>query len=322
MRAAVQHRYGPPSVLAISEVGLPVPGPGEALVRVGAAGVHPGDYFVMTGEPYLVRLAFGLRRPRHGIPGRDLAGVVAAVGKDVTDLRAGDQVFGWSTRGTIAEFACVPADHLVAVPAGLSVVEAAAVPTSGLTALQALRDIAKVRPGQTVLVTGASGGVGSFAVQLAKAFGAEVTGVCSTRNVDLVRSLGADHVVDYTTTDVTRTGKHYDVILDNVEAQPLAALRRVLTPTGTLIPNSGRGGRWLGPLGRIAKARLLSGFTRQRLKPFLSVEKRQDLLALADLIAAGQLRPVIDRTYSLDEAAEALRYVGAGHTRGKVVVTL
>ncbi|HLM21845.1 MAG TPA: NAD(P)-dependent alcohol dehydrogenase, partial [Propionibacteriaceae bacterium] len=218
MRAAVQHRYGPPSVLEVSELGLPLPGRGDVLVQVGAASVHPGDYFVMTGEPYVVRLAFGLRRPRHGIPGRDLAGVVAAVGKDVTALRPGDQVFGWSTAGTLAEYACVPADHLVPVPPNLSVGAAAAVPTSALTALQALRDIANVRRGQTVLVTGASGGVGSFAVQTAKAFGAEVTGVCSTRNVDLVRSLGADHVVDYTRTDFTRTEKRYDVILDNVEA--------------------------------------------------------------------------------------------------------
>jgi NADPH:quinone reductase-like Zn-dependent oxidoreductase len=248
--------------------------------------------------------------------------VVAAVGTDVTALRPGDEVFGWSTAGTLAEYACVPADHLVSVPANVSVVDAAAVPTSALTALQALRKIANVRPGQAVLVTGASGGVGSFAVQIAKAFGAEVTGVCSTRNVDLVRSLGADHVVDYTVSDFTRTGKRYDVILDNVEAQPLAAVRRALTPTGTLIPNSGRGGRWLGPIGRIVKARVLSGFTRQQLKPFTSVEKRQDLLTLADLLATGQVTPVIDRTYPLDEAADALHYVGAGHTRGKVVITI
>lgn len=322
MRAAVQHRYGPPSVLSSSEVERPLPGRGDVLVQVGAASVHPGDYFVMTGEPYLVRLVYGLRRPRHGIPGMDLAGVVAAVGKDVTALRPGDQVFGWSTAGALAEYACVPADNLVSTPADLSVVDAAAVPTSAMTALQALRDVANVRPGQTVLVTGASGGVGSFAVQIAKAFGAEVTGVCSTRNVDLVRSLGADHVVDYTGTDFTRTGKRYDVILDNVEAQPLAAVRRALTPTGVLIPNSGRGGRWLGPIGRIVRARVLSGFTRQQLKPFLSVGKRHDLLTLADLLATGQLTPVIDRTHPLDEAAEALRHVGAGHTRGKVVVTI
>ena len=322
MRAAVQHRYGPPSVLEVREVGIPSPGRGDVLVRVHAAAVHPGDYFVMTGEPYVVRLVFGLRRPRHGIPGRDLAGVVAAVGGDVTTLRPGDEVFGWSTTGTLAEYACVPADHLASLPANLSVVAAAAVPTSALTALQALRRIADVRPGQTVLVTGASGGVGSFAVQIAKALGAEVTGVCSTGNVELVRSLGADHVVDYRTTDFTRAETRYDVILDNVEAQPLAAVRRALTPTGILIPNSGRGGRWLGPLGRIVRARLLSLFTRQRLRPFTSVEKREDLLALADLITAGQVTPVLDRTYPLDDAADALRHVATGHARGKVVVTV
>lgn len=322
MRAAVQHRYGPPSVLASSEVGIPSPGRGDVLVQVGAAAVHPGDYFVMTGEPYVVRLVFGLRRPRHGIPGRDLAGVVAAVGKDVTALRPGDEVFGWSTAGTLAEYACVPADNLVPVPANVSVVHAAAVATSALTALQALRKIANVQPGQTVLVTGASGGVGSFAVQIAKALGAEVTGVCSTRNVELVRSLGADHVVDYTETDFTRAEQRYDVILDNVEAQPLAAVRRALTPTGTLIPNSGHGGRWIGPIGRIITARVRSGFTRQHLKPFTSVEERQDLLTLADLLATGQVTPVIDRTYPLDDAADALRHVAAGHTRGKVVITV
>ncbi|MEI3847701.1 MULTISPECIES: NAD(P)-dependent alcohol dehydrogenase [unclassified Microbacterium] len=322
MRAAVQHRYGPPSVLEVREVGIPSPGRGDVLVRVRAASVHPGDYFVMTGEPYVVRLVFGLRRPRHGIPGRDLAGAVAAVGEGVTALRPGDEVFGWSTTGTLAEYACVPADHLVSVPANVSVVDAAAVPTSALTALQALRRIADVRPGQKVLVTGASGGVGSFAVQIAKALGAEVTGVCSAGNVELVRSLGADHVVDYTTTDFTCGEKRYDVILDNVEAQPLAAVRRALTSTGVLIPNSGRGGRWLGPLLRIVRARLLSLFTRQRLRPFTSVEKREDLLALADLIATGQVMPVLDRTYPLDDAAGALRHLASGHTRGKVVVTV
>ena len=322
MRAAVQHRYGPPSLLESCTVGIPRPGRCDVLVQVGAASVHPGDCFVMTGEPYVVRPVFGLRRPRHGIPGRDLAGVVVAVGRDVTTLRPGEEVFGWSTAGTLAEYACVPAGNLVPVPDNVSVVDAAAVPTSAMAALQALRDIANVRPGQTVLVTGASGGVGTFAVQIAQAFGAEVTGVCSTRNVDLVRSLGADHVVDYTSTDFTRTEQRYDVILDNVEAQPLADVRRALTPTGILIPNSGRGGRWLGPIGRIVKARALSGFTRQQLKPLVSIAKRQDLLSLADLLATGQVTPVIDRTYPLDEAADALRYVAAGHTRGKVVITL
>lgn len=322
MRAVVQRRYGPPSVLESAEVAIPRPGPGDVLVRVAAASVHPGDYFVMTGEPYIVRLVFGIRRPRRTIPGMDLAGVVAAVGKNVTALRPGDQVFGWGSAGALAQYACVRADTLVHVPANLSVEEAAAVPTSAMTALQALRDVAQLRPGQTALVTGASGGVGSFAVQIAKTYGAEVTGVCSTRNVDLVRALGADHVVDYTATEFTRAGKRYDVILDSVEAQPLAAARRALTPTGTLIPNSGHGGRWLGPLGRIATARMLSGFTRQRLKPFASVAKRRDLLAVTELLASGRIRPVVDRTYPLEDAAAALRHVAAGHTRGKVVITL
>jgi NADPH:quinone reductase-like Zn-dependent oxidoreductase len=322
MRAIVQRCYGSPEVLESADVDRPAVGDDDVLVRVRAASVHPGDYFIMTGEPYVVRLAFGLRRPRHPIPGRDLAGVVAAVGKDVADLQPGDEVFGWSTTGTLAEYARVPADQLVRTPANISAGQAAAVPTSGLTALQALRDIAHVKPGQAVLITGASGGVGTFAVQIAKALGAEVTGVCSTRNMELVRSAGADHVIDYTRTDFTRTGLRYDVIFDSVEAQSLSEVRRALSPTGTLIPNSGRGGLWVGPLGRIVKARARSLFTRQTLRPFTSVGKRQDLLDLAELLEAAQLAPVIDRTYPLSEAAQALRYVGAGHTRGKVVVTV
>lgn len=322
MRAVIQDRYGPPEVLEHANVDLPVIGDDEVLVQVHASSVHPGDYFLMTGVPYIVRLAFGLRRPRHRIPGRDVAGVVAAVGENVKAFRPGDEVFGWSTGGTLAQYVCVPVDNLAYIPSNLSAVEAAAVPTSAFTALQALRDVARIQPGQKVLIAGASGGVGTFAVQIAKEFGAEVTGVCSTRNVELVRSLGADHVIDYTRTDFTRTGRRYDVILDNVEAQALADVRRALTPTGTLIPNSGRGGRWLGPLARIAKARVLSRFTRQNLRPFLSVEKRADLLALADLLETGRITPVIDRIYPLKEAAEAFRYVGAGHTQGKVVVTV
>jgi NADPH:quinone reductase-like Zn-dependent oxidoreductase len=309
-------------VLEYTDVGRPVVRDGDVLVRVHAASVHPGDYFVMTGVPSIVRLAFGLRRPRHPIPGRDLAGVVAAVGKDVTGLRPGDAVFGWSTTGTLAEYACVPADQLVRTPANLSADQAAAVPTSGLTALQAIRDVAHVLPGQAVLITGASGGVGTFAVQIARALGAEVTGVCSTRNLELVQSLGAAHVIDYTRTDFTQAGRIYDVILDNVEAQPLQAVRRALAPTGTVIPNSGRGGRRIGPLGRFVKARARSLVTRQTLRPFTSIEKHQDLLDLAELLETGRLTPVIDRTYPLSEAAEALRYVGAGHTRGKVVITV
>lgn len=322
MKAVVQRRYGPPEVLEYTDVGRPVVGDGDVLVGVRAASVHPGDYFVMTGVPSIVRLAFGFRRPRSPIPGRDVAGVVEVVGAAVTDLRPGDEVFGWNTTGTLAEYASVPADQLVRKPGRLTMAQAAAVPTSAIAALQALRDIAHVQPGQAVLVTGASGGVGTFAVQIAKALGAEVTGVCSTRNMELVRSLGAAHVIDYTRTDFIRTGLRYDVIFDNVEAQSLSKVRRALTPTGTLIPNSGRGGLWVGPLGRVVKARARSLFTRQTLRPFTSFANRRDLLDLAELLETAQLTPVIDRTYSLSEAAEALRYVGAGHTRGKVVITV
>jgi NADPH:quinone reductase-like Zn-dependent oxidoreductase len=322
MKAVVQRRYGPPEALEYTEVGRPGMGQHDVLIGVRAASVHPGDYFVLSGVPHIVRLAFGLRRPRHPIPGRDVAGVVEAVGAAVTDLEPGDEVFGWSTTGTLAEYACVPADQLVRKPGRLSMAQGAAVPTSALTALQALRDIAQLQPGHTVLVTGASGGVGTFAVQIAKVLGAQVTGVCSTRNVELVRSLGAAHVIDYMRTDFTQAGQRYDVILDNVEAQSLTEVRRALAPTGTLIPNSGRGGRRIGPLGRIVKARARSLVTRQTLKPFLSVEKHQDLLTLTGWLEAGELTPVIDRTYALSAAADAFRYVGAGHTRGKVVVTV
>ncbi|MFV0452898.1 MAG: NAD(P)-dependent alcohol dehydrogenase [Propioniciclava sp.] len=323
MRAVVQYRYGPPSVLEMAEVAVPRPAPREVLIQVAAVALHPGDVFVLTGEPALVRLIFGLRRPHHRTPGTDLAGVVAAVGTEVTQWRPGEEVFGWSSAArALAKYVSVPADHLVSIPGQLSAVEAAAVPTSAMTALQALRDIASLQPGQQVLITGASGGVGSFAVQIAKAFGAEVTGVCRTGNVDLVGSLGADHVIDYTTTDITSGPMRYDVILDNVEAHRLTDVRQLLTPAGTLIPNSGRGGRWVGPLGRIVATRARSGFTRQRLRPFASVGKREDLLTLADLLASGQIRPAIDRTYSLDEAAAAFIHVAAGHTRGKVVITV
>lgn len=322
MRAAMQRQYGPASVLEIADVEPPAPGRGDVLVRVRAASVHPGDYFVMTGEPYIVRLAFGLRRPRHAIRGMDLAGVVAAVGEDVEGFEPGDLVFGWCTTGSLAEYACVPARNLAPVPENLSLAEAAAVPTSGMTALQAMRDVARVAPGQKVLIVGASGGVGSFAVQIAASLGAEVTGVCSAGNGELVASLGTDHVIDYAASDFTERESQYDVILDNVESRPLSVVRRALTPTGTLIPNSGRGGRLFGPIGRVIRAHVLSLFTRQRLRPFTSVGTREDLLALAALASSGQLTSVIDRVYPLDAAADALRHVATGHTRGKVVVTI
>jgi len=321
MHALVQERYGPPDVLTLARVDMPTPGRRDVLVEIGAASVHPGDFFVMTGRPRLVRLAFGLRRPRRRTPGMDLAGIVRAVGADVASLRVGDRVFGWTTTGALAEYAAVREDRLAAIPPGVSVEDAAAVPTSGMTALQALRDIAGLAAGQRVLITGASGGVGSFAVQIAKSLGADVTAVCSGRNVELVRRLGADHVIDYESADATSLGIRFDVILDSVEAQPLAEMRRILAPHGTLIPNSGHGGPWIGPLGRIARARLLSAFTRQRLRPFTSLGRRDDLVTLADMLSRGDIAPLIDRRHALAEGADALRQVATGHTRGKVVVT-
>jgi NADPH:quinone reductase-like Zn-dependent oxidoreductase len=327
MRAAVQRRYGPPAVLQVAEIERPLPGRGDVLVQVVAASVHPGDYFVMTGEPYVVRLVFGLRRPRHGIPGRDLAGVVAAVGKDVTDLQPGDEVFGWSTAGTLAEYACVPADNLAPVPANLPVVEAAAVPTSAMTALQALRDIAHVRPGQTVLVTGASGGVGTFAVQIAKAFGAEVTGVCSTGNLELVRSIGADRAIDYSSEDFTRGGERYDLIFDLVQGRGFGACRRVLAPEGRLVaggilavePTFPRMARWgLRVVADLLRAR----FGRQKLVLFVAKLRADDLAELAVLVATGKVTPVIGARYPLRETAAAIRHLAGGHARGKIVITI
>lgn len=280
-----------------------------------------GVVHLTSGLPYPVRLAgYGLRAPKIPVPGSDLAGVVEAVGKNVTRFQPGDEVFGIG-KGTFAELARAPEDKLAQKPADVTFAQAAVIGVSGLTALQALRDHGKVQPGERVLIIGASGGVGSYAVQLAKAFGAHVTGVCSTTKVDLVRDLGADHVVDYTREDFTRSGRRYDVILDNVEARPLSAVRRALAPRGTLVLNSGRGGRWIGPLGRWAKAGVRSLFTHQTLRPNLQRETQQDLFVLQELIEDGAVTPVIDRTYPLSDAAQAFAYVGAGHARGKVVVT-
>jgi len=312
MKAVVQDEYGPPDVLELKDIDKPVVGDHDVLVRVHAAAVHPGDYFVMTGVPYVVRLAFGLRKPRNGVPGRDVAGVVEAVGKNVTRFQPGDEVFGWCTTGVLAEYACAEEGNFAPKPANLTLEQAAAVTVSATTALQALRDKGEVQPGQKVLITGASGGVGTFAVQIAKSLGAEVTGVCSTRNVDMVRSIGADHVIDYTKEDFTQGAQRYDLILDNAEAHSLSECRRVLAPRGTYIPNRGSGGRWIGPLGRIAKARAVSLLARQRLRPFLSKENNEDLVRLKELIESGKITPVIDKTYPLGESAKALAYVAEG----------
>jgi NADPH:quinone reductase-like Zn-dependent oxidoreductase len=315
MKAIVYDRYGPPDVLALREVEQPAVKDDQVLVRVHATSVNPADWHIMTGTPYLARLSAGLRRPKVQIPGIDLAGRVEAVGGKVTRFRPGDEVFGTGA-STFAEYAGAPEDGLAPKPANLTFEQAAAVPVAGITALQGLRDKGRLQPGQKVLIIGASGGVGTFAVQLAKALGAEVTAVCSTRNVELVRALGADHVIDYTQEDFTQGGPRYDLILDNAGNHSLSKLRRALAPTGRLIPNSGSAG-----LGTFITAFVSSPFLRQQGRPYLSVPKLKDLTFLKELIEAGKVTPAIDRTYPLSDAADAFRYLGNGHARGKVVIT-
>jgi len=319
----VQDRYGPPGeVLALRETEAPAVRDDEVLVRVHAAAIHPGDWMVVTGRPYLVRPMFGLPAPRKKTPGFDVAGVVEAVGADVTELGPGDEVFG-QCDGSCAEQVSVSPHRLAAKPSNLSFREAAACPLSGDTALRALRDAGRVRPGHKVLVNGASGGVGTFAVQIAKSMGAEVTGVCSTRNVDLVRSLGADNVVDYTREDFTRGERHYDFILDNVGNRSMAACRRVVAPGGRFVPNNGTsGGRWIGTLGRTVAALALSAVLPRQGRPFVALGARADLLVLRELLESGTVAPVIDRTYPLAEVPEAFRYLERGHARGKVVIAV
>jgi NADPH:quinone reductase-like Zn-dependent oxidoreductase len=322
MKAIVQDDYGSAGVLRLRDIDAPAIKASEVLVRVRAASVHPGDLFLMEGVPYVFRIGFGLRRPRRRVPGLDVAGVVEAVGTTVKELRPGDEVFG-NAKGTCAEYTAASEGALARKPAGLSFEQAAAVPTSAVTALRGIRDAGRVQAGQKVLINGASGGVGTFAVQIAKALGAEVTGVCSTRNVDLVRSIGADHVIDYTKEDFTRGGPRYDLILDNVANHRLSELRRALTSTGTLLPNSGNSeGRWFGPLGRTALAFVSSPLIRRQGRPFVAVVKPQDLVDLTRLIDAGNLTPVIDRTYPLAQTPEAMAAVATGHARGKVVITV
>jgi NADPH:quinone reductase-like Zn-dependent oxidoreductase len=321
MKAMLQEDYGGIDALKIRDIRVPEVGDRQVLVRVRAAALHIGDIFGVTGSPLPMRLATGLRRPRYGVPGYDLCGRVAAVGPGVLSLRPGDGVFGYAV-GTCAEYALATENRLAAKPANLSCVQAAALPTSGLAALHGLRDAGKLRAGQKVLIVGASGGVGSFAVQIAKAMGAEVCGVTSTRNVDLVRSLGADHVIDYTSEDFTEGGPQYDLIFDNVENRSLAECRRVLKPEGTLVLNSGaRAGGFEG-IVRQVRPLVLTPFVHQRLRRYLSRPNSADLNVLRVLAEDGRLTPVIDRTYPLAETSEALRHIEAGHARGKVVVTI
>ncbi|MEV4483774.1 NAD(P)-dependent alcohol dehydrogenase [Micromonospora coxensis] len=321
MKALVQDRYGSVDVLRLRDVERPRPADDQVLVRVHAAGVDPGVWHLMTGLPYPVRLASGLRRPRHRVPGMDLAGVVEAVGPRVTRLAPGDEVYGTGT-GSFAEYALAPAHKLARKPAGLSFAEAAVVPVSAQTALTAVRDVARVRPGQRVLVIGAAGGVGHFAVQLAVAAGAHVTGVCGPTKTDLVRSLGAAEVVDHSREEITDRGLRYDVVVDTAGNRPLTRLRRALTPTGTLVLVGGEsvGGRLFRGFDRQLRALLLSPLVRQRLVPLVAKESTENLDALTALIDSGQLRPVVDRTWPLTETAEAIRHLAGGHARGKNVV--
>jgi NADPH:quinone reductase-like Zn-dependent oxidoreductase len=321
MMAIVQRRYGSPDVLQVRDVAVPAAGDDQVLVRVHAAAVNIGDWHLLRGMPYVIRLVAGLPRPRREIPGLDIAGQVEAVGRNVTQFRAGDEVFGWC-KGAFAEYACAAESDLLAKPVNLTSEQSAAVGDSAFTALAAVRDQGKVQPGNRVLINGASGGVGTFAVQIAKSFGANVTGVCSTRNLDTVRSIGADQVIDYTREDFAQTGQRYDVMLDLVGTRSLSDCRRALTPRGTYVIVGVKDmGRWLG-LGRQIKALLLSPFVRQRMRVFVVRHNREDLGVLKELVEAGKLAPVIDRRFALSDVPDALRYQGEGHARGKIVIAM
>ena len=325
MKAIVQDRFGPPDVLRLADIDPPEIGPGDVLVRVHAAGLNPYDWHMLRGDPLIARLipgATGLTRPKYRVAGLDAAGIVEAVGADVRELSAGDEVLGFCP-GAFAEYARAAAGKLVPKPTSLAFEQAAAIPIAATTALRGIQEVGQVGAGNRVLVNGAAGGVGSFAVQIAAALGAEVTGVCSTRNAELVRSLGAAHVIDYTTDDFTREADRYDVILDNVGNRPLSRLRRALTPAGILVLNGGGSpGHVVGPLGAMARAAVVNRFVRQRLRFLPTQEDRAELAAITALIEDGKLTPVLDRTYPLADVAEGLRHVERGHARGKVVITV
>jgi NADPH:quinone reductase-like Zn-dependent oxidoreductase len=325
MKAIVHSRYGPPrDVLTLEDVAEPTPGEGEVLVRLRAASVNPADWHIARGDPYIARLSFGLRGPKARVPGCDLAGKVEAVGHGVTSLRPGDEVFGSSFMrgfGAFAELTSVPADVLAVKPPSLSFDQAAAVPVAGLTALQGLRDHGRVEAGHRVLIVGASGGVGTFAVQIAKSIGAEVTGVCSTRNLELVRSLGADHIVDYTREDFTESGQRWDFAFQLAGTLSPSRFRSVLTPKGTLVVSTGESsGRIIGPVTRSIQAAAVSPFVSQRLSSFTVSANTKDLDRLRELIDAGEISPLIDRRYPLADVPEAIAYLEQGHARGKVVI--
>src|SRR5215203_5141853 len=322
MKAIVQDTYGSAAVLETRDIDRPEIGDDEVLVRIRAAGVNPADWAIVSGLPYIARPVYGLRRPKNAVRGTDVAGTVDAVGTGVRRLQRGEEVFGWCSGlgGAFAEYAAASEDALAPKPTNLTFEQAAAVPMAGIVALQALRDHGNVRAGQKVLINGASGGIGTFAVQIAKALGAEVSGVCSTRNLEMVRSIGADHVIDYTQQDFRDGDERYDFILDNVGDRSMADTRRALTPNGTLLSNGG--GHAAGKLGRTIRGFLASLVVRQQARPSVKTQNRSDLIALKELVEAGQVRPVIGGTYPLSQTAEAISQVAAGHARGTLVIAV
>jgi NADPH:quinone reductase-like Zn-dependent oxidoreductase len=322
MKAAVYTRYGPPDVVQITDVEKPSPNDNEVLMKVRAASVNPYDWHFMRGTPYGVRIVAGLAKPKVTKLGADVAGQVEAIGRNTMQFKPGDQVFG-ICKGAFAEYVCAPESALVMKPGNVTFEQAACVPIAGFTALQGLRNKGRVQPGQTVLVNGASGGVGTFAVQIAKSFGADVTGVCSARNVDMVRSIGADRVIDYTREDFTKSGQCYDVFFDCIGQHSLSVCRRVLNPRGIYVGAGGPSDRWMiGPIARLIKSLAMSTFGSQRLSGVLAKANKEDLTILREFIQAGKVTPVIDRRYPLSEVPEAIRYLEEGHARGKVVITL
>jgi NADPH:quinone reductase-like Zn-dependent oxidoreductase len=322
MRAIVYTEYGPPDVLQLTEVARPTPKDNEVLIKIRAASINPLDWHFMRGTPKVMRMMTGLRKPRFAGLGVDVAGQVEAVGKNVTGFHPGDEVFG-TCKGAFAEYGCAAEGALVLKPANVTFEQAAAVPVAAITALQGLRDKGRIQRGQKVLINGAAGGVGTFAVQIARVFGADVTGVCSTRNVDMVRSIGAHHVLDYTRENFTKSGQRYDLIVDTVGNHSLPDTRRALTPQGTLVLVGGPDtGGWLGPLTDVLKVVVLSRFVSHKLRPFLARLSKQDLIVLQQLLEAGKVTPVIDRRYPLRDVAGAIRYLEEGHARGKVVISM
>ncbi|WP_442603081.1 NAD(P)-dependent alcohol dehydrogenase [Paenibacillus sp. KN14-4R] len=321
MKAIVRSKYGGPDILQLGEIEKPVPKDNEVLIRVHAASVNPLDYHFMRGTPYIMRLEGGLFRPKNNGMGVDVAGRIEAVGKNVKEFQPGDEIFG-ACNGALAEYACASEKSLVKKPVNVTFEQAAAVPIAAFTALQGLRDQGLIQQGQKILINGAAGGVGTFAVQIAKSLGAEVTGVCSTRNVEMVRLIGSDHVIDYTQEDFTRSKNRYDLILDLVGNRSLFACNRALKAQGTLvIVGSQSKGRWLGPLARALRGLLVSRFISQRIKVYMARWSKEDLMTMYELLEAGKVKPVIDRCYNLSEVSEAIRYLEEGHAQGKIIIS-